>query len=264
MKLIKLASTLSFFVLLIFQSNLWAENFSLNKSRAQIVKVQGQVYVKNSKGKKRQVDSNPFVVNSDDTVLTSENSKAVLQFDDGVMSVLNEKSSLRIEKSGWLSQLGGKVFYVFKKVFGKNKSKKVTTRFATIGVRGTIFIVDVEKSSQQVALQEGELNIESPDDDYEFYKPASVVNDFSAYQEQVKQRQKKLNNEFNDYKKNIAQKFIEYKKSFDLEANKVVSFNGKRVEETDFNKDWQSLFDDFSRFSKDYIGAYKELEESIQ
>jgi len=269
MYLIKLANVLCVLSLLSFQSNLWAEN-SNNKndnkktSRAKIVKVQGQVYVKNSSGEKTKVESQPYLVNSDETVMTHQNSKAVLQFDDGAMSVLDEKSSLRVEKSGWLSQLGGKVFYVFRKVFGREKSKKVTTKFATIGIRGTTFIVDVEKGSQQVALQEGKLNIESPSDDYEFYKPAAIENDFAAYQQQEIERQQKLKKEFIDYKKNIHKEFIEYKNNFDLRANKVVSFNGQRVNESELNKDWESSFDEFSKFSRDYIGAYKELDGTTE
>jgi len=264
MNVIKLTSALSFIFLLLIQSTLWAANDGAHNSRAKIVKIQGQVYIQNSKGEKRQVNSKPFLVNSDETVLTSKGSKAVLQFNDGAMSVLGEKSSLRVEKSGWLSQLGGKVYYVFRKVFGKEKSKKVTTRFATIGIRGTTFIVDVEEGSEQVALQEGKLNIESPDDDYEFYKPAAVENDFAAYQAQQKERENKLHDEFKNYKKDLKKDFIEYKKNFDLEANKVVSFNGKRVDESDLDKNWQSSFDSFSEFSRDYIEAYKELEQSTE
>jgi len=262
MNAIKLASTLSVVLLLLFQSNLWAESVSENNSRAKIVKSHGHIHVENSKGEKRKVDSNPFIVNSNETVVTSKESKAVLQFDDGAMSVLDESSSLRIEKSGWLSQLGGKVYYVFRKVFGKEKSKKVITKFATIGIRGTTFIVNVEDGNQQVALQEGKLNIESPDAEYEFLKPVKVADDFSEFQQQQKIRRENLDNEFSEYKKNMRKEFVEYKKNFDLAANKVVSFNGKRVDESNLNKGWESSFDDFADFSKDYIGAYKELDQA--
>jgi len=258
MNLTKLVSALLVLSFFIFHTGLRAEN-----SRAKIVKVQGEVYVTNTSGDKRKVDSKEFLVNSNETVVTSKGSKAVVQFDDGAMSVLDEKSSLRVEKSGWLSQLGGKVYYVFRKVFGKEKSRKVTTKFATIGIRGTIFIIDVETGNQQVALQEGKLNIESPDDDYEFLKPAAVTGDFNAYQKQEQETQQKLRDEFKDYKKSISKEFIEYKKNFDLEANKVVNFNGKRVDESDLDNDWKSSFDGFADFSRDYIGAYKELDESV-
>ncbi|RDH81461.1 MAG: hypothetical protein DIZ80_15375 [endosymbiont of Galathealinum brachiosum] len=252
----KLAGILFVLSPFLFQSTLLAENF-----RARIVKVQGQVYVMNSEGEKRKPEKMQFLVNSDETVVTSKNSKAVLQFDDGAMSVLDQKSSLRVEQSGWLSQLGGKIYYVFRKVIGKQKPKKVRTKFATIGIRGTTFIVDADDNNQQVALQEGKLNIESPGDDYEIHKPADVADDFAAFKQQARQRQQALDDEFSNYKKDIGKEFVEYKKSFDLEANKVVSFNGSRVNETDLNKDWTSSFDGFADFSKDYIDAYKELDD---
>ena len=251
----KLASISLIFVLMFFQSALYAENY-----KAKIVKMQGQVYVVNAKGEKRTPDASPYLVNGDETVVTSKGSKAVLEFDNGSMSVLSQKSSLRVEQSGWLSQLGGKVYYAFKKVFGKTKSRQVKTKFATIGIRGTSFIVDADDSSQQIALQTGKLNIESPDKDYEFHKPEKVAEDFAAFKEQQLQREQALNDEFSEYKKNIKDDFVEYKKSFDLEANRVVRFNGKRVDEGDLDKNWKSDFDDFEDFSKDYIGAYKELD----
>jgi len=257
MNLIKLASIVFFFSSFVFQSALQAENF-----RARIVKVEGQVYVVNAEGEKRKPEKMQYLVNSNETVVTSKNSKAVLQFEDGAMSVLDQKSSLRVEKSGWLSQLGGKVYYVFRKVFGKNKPKKVRTKFATIGVRGTIFIILAEEGNQLVALQEGKLNIESPGDDFEVHKPAVTAKDFAAFKRQAKQREQALQDEFGDYKNNIGKEFVEYKKDFDLEANKVVSFNGNRVDESDFNKDWETSFDRFSDFSKDYIDAYKELDQT--
>lgn len=260
MNLAKLASILFFSsLLLLFQMPLQAESY-----QARIVRVQGQVYVVNSEGKKRSAEQSDFLVNTDETVVTSKNSKAVLQFNNGTLSVLSQKSSLRVEQSGWLSQLGGRVYYVFRKVFGKQKSKKVKTKFATIGIRGTTFIVDADEGSQQVALQEGKLNIESPDDDYEFYKPEKEADDFAAFKQQAMQRQQEMNDEFGEYKKNIGKEFVEYKKSFDLKANRVVSFSGKRVDESDLDKDWTASFDGFADFSKEYSDAYKELEGSTE
>ena len=230
--------------------------------RARIVKVQGDVYIVNTEGKKRTPQKQSFLVNSNETVVTSNNSKAVLQFDDGAMSVLDEKSSLRVEKSGWLSQLGGKIYYVFRKAIGKSKSKKVKTKFATIGIRGTTFIVDAGSDNQQVALQEGNLNIESPGDDYEFHKPQPEESEFDAFMRQAAEKQQALNDEFADYKEDLNKEFVEFKKSFDMKANHVVSFNGNRVNESKIDDDLQVSFDGFAHFSKEYVDAYKELDES--
>jgi phage baseplate assembly protein gpV len=256
MKLTKSFSILIVSSVVFFQSSLQADN-----SGARIVKVQGQVYVVNAKGEKREANADQFMVNSNETVVTSKNSKAVMQFNDGTTSVLDQKSSLRVEQSGWLSQLGGKVYYVFRKVFGKEKPKRVATKFSTIGIRGTTFIVDANEGAEQVALLEGKLNLESPDGDYEIHKPVSEAEGFAAYQEQQRKARQALDTEYKDYKKNINKDFIEYKKSFDLEANKVVSFNGNRVNESDLNTDWKSSFEEFADFSKDHMHEYESFKQ---
>lgn len=239
-----------------FQSVANADSF-----RARIVKIEGHVYVVNSEGEQREPQKKQYLVNSNETIITRKDSKAIIQFDDGAMSVLDEKSSLRVERSGWLSQLGGKVYYVFRKVFGKNKPKKVKTKFATIGIRGTTFIVDMSAENQKVALQEGQLNIESVGEDYEIRKAPEKEDEFLSYKMQVEQEKQKIDEEFEEYKENINKEFIEYKKSFDLYKNRVITLHGNKVEEREMDRDWESSFEYFSEFSKDYVGAYRELDK---
>lgn len=259
MKMLKLASLLILLSTTVYQSVAQAEAF-----RARIVKIEGQVYIINSEGEQRTPEKKQYLVNSNETVITRKDSKAVIQYEDGVMSVLDEKSSIRVEQSGWLSQLGGKVYYVFRKVFGTGNPKKIKTKFATIGIRGTTFIVDMNNENQQVALKEGKLNIESPDENYEVIKKKGVAEGFNEFRQQAAESQQAMEDEFSEYKKNTNEEFIEYKKSFDLDANKVISVNGNRVNESELDKDWEDSFDNFSDFSKDYIGAYRELDQIIK
>lgn len=229
--------------------------------RARIVKVQGEVYVVNQQGEQRKPEKTKNLVNRNETIVTKEGGKAVVQFDDGAMSVMDEKSSLKVEKSGWFSQLGGKIYYVFKKVFGSEEPRKVKTNYATIGIRGTTFMVyDDPESGQGVALQEGKLNIESPGKAFEIHKQKQA-DDFEAFKQQMKDKQEKLAKEFKDYKKKTMKEFVEYKKDFDLEANRVVSFDGNRVDETALSDDLKKQFDDFESFAGDYVKAYKELDD---
>lgn len=248
-----------FLSLQMLSTMLQAETF-----RARIVKVEGQVHILNSDGEKRAPEKKQFLVNNDETVLTAEDSLAVVQFEDGAMSVLDEKSSLRVEQSGWLSQLGGKVYYIFRKAFAKDKTKKVKTKFATIGIRGTTFIVDATKDSQSIALQEGKLNIESPDTEYEIHREKPVVDDFAAFKQQVLDSQQAMRDEYADYKKQLADEFVEYKKSFDMRSNQVVSFTGKKVTQATLGKDWHSSFDRFNHFSREFNQAYRELNREAE
>lgn len=226
--------------------------------RGKIVKIQGHVFILNNK-EKRLPETSYFLVSENETVITEAGSKAVIRFNDGTLSVLSEKSMLRIEKTGWLSQLSGKVYYVFKKVF-KRQPKKVYTKFATIGIRGTAFIVNVDEDNNMIALQEGGLNIVSPDGDYAIRKNKKA-SDFSRFKDEHLEKYDAMNKEYSKYKEQLADDFLEYKKSFYLEKNYQVIFNGRDVEQTIITSDLEQEFSDFSSFAESYISKYQEFDD---
>lgn len=245
-------------VLLLMSSAAVADEF-----RARLIKVQGDVVVVNEKGEERKPEKNQYLVNKMETVVTRDGGKAVVQFDDGALSVMDEKSSLRVEQSGWLSQLGGKVYYIFRKTLGtKEEPRQVKTGFATIGIRGTTFIVFDNEEGKGVALQSGLLNIESPGEDYAVI--TTPAQDFDAFKRQAQEQQQALNKEFADYKERTAKEFVEYKKSFDLQANRVISFDGNRVKEQAMNDALVVQFGDFEKFAGQHVKAYRELDDSIK
>jgi hypothetical protein len=249
--------------LLVVSLLLFAFNAGADEFRARLVKVQGDVVIVNDKGEERKPEKNQFLVSKMETVVTRDGGKAVVQFDDGALSVMDEKSSLRVEQSGWLSQLGGKIYYVFRKTLGsKAEPKQVKTGFATIGIRGTTFIVVDNADNKSVALQTGKLNLESPGDDYAIV--TQQANDFDAFKKQAQEQQQAMKREFEDYKAKTASEFVEYKKSFDLQANRVVSFDGNRVTEKEIDASVGSEFGDFESFAGQYIKAYRELDESLK
>jgi len=131
-----------------------------NKYRGKVLKVNGDVEIINVKGEKRLIKKADEPLNEMDTIVTKNGGSVVVQFDDGVLSVLDEKSRLRVEKSSWFSYLGGKVYFTFKSFFGE--PRRVKTRAATIGVRGTTFIIseNEKQNGETVALKEGLLKIE--------------------------------------------------------------------------------------------------------
>ncbi|MDH5473742.1 MAG: FecR domain-containing protein [Gammaproteobacteria bacterium] len=235
----------------IFAGALQADNI-----RGRIVKIQGQVFIVNDNNERRTPEKSNFLVNNGETVVTDENSKAVIQFAGGVLSVLDEKSRLRVEKAGWFSQLSGKAYYIFKKVFNK-QPQKVYTKFATIGIRGTAFIVNASDNDNMIALEEGNLKIESPGDDYAIRKQRKT-DDFSDFRNEHQRQLQMMDQEYSDYKKQLENEFFEYKKSFELAADYQVSFNGRNVEQVAISSDIKRAFGDFTYFAAEYISAYKE------
>ncbi|MDH5765993.1 MAG: FecR family protein [Gammaproteobacteria bacterium] len=236
------------FLLLILPMKSQGENLFHGK----IIKIQGHVYILNRVNENVSVDKDNIYLKIDDTVVTDTGSKAVIEFNDGYISVLDEKSKLRMERSGLLSQLSGKVYYIFKKVFTK-QPRKIQTTYATIGIRGTTFIVNVGPSNNSIALKEGGLNIESPNDVFKIIKKPVAYN-YSDFKQETEQAFKKMSDEYQKYKQNINEEFIEYKKIFSLEPDSVVSFNNNVVTQgllsDDLNLEFQAFDDFYSAISR--------------
>ena len=222
--------------------------------RGKVLKVNGEVHIIDEKGKRHTVEESRFLVREMDTVVTAEGGSAIIRFNDGAMSVLDEKSSLQVEKTSWLSHIGGKIYFTFRKVFGEKR--QVKTKFATLGVRGTTFIVYDDDNGQGVALQEGLLDIESPGPEFEIHRKKEL-DEFEAFKQQALEQQQALRKEFDDYKNQVQREFIEYKKNFTLQANHVVRFDGTRVDESVMDENVKAEFEAFEAIAGDMLIEFR-------
>lgn len=223
--------------------------------RGLILKTSGLVKIINAQGEAREVTESKVVVREMDIVSTGKGSQAVIRFNDGALSVLDEKSSLQVEKKNWLSHIGGKIYFTFRKVFGKDRH--VRAKFSTIGVRGTTFIVTDNDEAQSIALQEGKLEMESSGDDYEIHRK-KPMDEFSVFKQQAQDAKKAIKKEYEDYKKQTMDEFVEYKKVFTMEANHVIHFDGNRVDETEMGEKEQASFSDFESIAGDMLDTFRE------
>ena len=243
-----------FFVLVSF--NLHAEEVD-----ARIVKLQGVVYVLDAEGRESKVEHENFLVNRMDTVITREDGRAVVKFNDGTVSVLDARSSLRIEKTGWISQLGGKAYYIFNKLLGRQKSKIVKTSFASIGIRGTEFIVNSMDENQAIALREGKLRIESPDGEFEVHRKKPETDDFESFSNMYQSGMNEYLSEFESYQNQLEEEFVEYKKEFSLGSMQAVRFDKNRVDSIEFGSQLDKEFIDMRRFADQFINRDLETED---
>ena len=242
---------------IVMHCNAYAHDF-----RGRILKVNGDVHIINDKGEVRELEESKFLVREMDTIVTSDNGMAVVRFNDGSMSVMSEKSKLRVEKTNWLSHIGGKIYFTFRKIFGK--PKQVRTRFATIGVRGTTFIItDDEVSGQGVALQEGLVEVESPGDAFEIHRQRES-DEFAAFKQQMHEQKQQMQNEFESYKQRTAEEFVEYKKQFTLEPNHVIRFDGSRVDETVMTEEDRKEFEAFEAIAGEMLRQFREQQAQPQ
>lgn len=247
-------------LLLLFHADYSCAEHSDNADvRGQIIKSSGEVYVRDQKGTEQKVDTSKYLVHQADMVVTGQGGKAVVQLNDGALSVLDENSKLLIKKRGWMSYLAGKIYFTFRKVFAA--PKHISTPFSTIGIRGTTFIVYSDKAGGGVALKEGRLELESPDKDYELHI-SRELKDFADFKKQQQEASRSMRNEFDSYKKQIKHEFVEYRKSFILQSNRVVRFNGNRVDETSMdaadNADISAEFGSFEQEAGELLKQFRE------
>jgi len=226
------------------------------KYRGKVLKFSGDVEVVNARGERRLIKQADEPLHEMDTIVTKNNSRVVVRFDDGALSSLDEKSRLRVEKTNWFSYLGGKIYFTFKKVFGE--PRRVRTRAATIGVRGTTFIISENsgQNGESVALKEGLLQIESTGPAFEIHK-RNMMDDFARFKQQQYQAQKKMHDEFEQYKKQTQRELIQYRRNFTLQPNRVISLSGYRVDEVAMNEANKADFDSFESEAEDLIKEFR-------
>ncbi len=230
--------------------------------RGKVLKFNGDVEVISDKGESRIVKNTDEPLKENDTIVTKEGARIVVQFDDGALSVLDEKSRLRVEKSSWFSYLGGKVYFTFKKVFGE--SRHIKTRAATLGIRGTTFIIS-ENSNQDgesVALKEGLLQVETTGPAFEIHKQKEL-DEFEQFKLEQMQERQATQDEFEAYKKQIAKEFVEYQREFTLQPNRVISLSGYRVDETAMTEADEADFESFESEAEDLIKNFRSRSKGL-
>lgn len=168
-------------------------------------------------------------VNSGDTVYTYD-SLAKIVLKDGSVIKLDRQSEVTFDKK--IVQNAGKIYYQI--THRKVGTLEVMTNFTTIGVKGTVFVVD--KNNKTVALKKGVISLNAKQGVYKIHK---IKAEFDNYKKNVM-------DEFSNYKKKMHKEFIEYKKSFDIKAGTMVVFSGKNeVYEKKLNDSVFKVFESF-------------------
>jgi len=236
--------------------------FADSAYRGKVLKFNGDVDVVNAKGEKRSVQKVDEPLSEMDTIVTGEKSRIVVQFDDGALSVLDEKSRLRVEKTSWFSYLGGKVYFTFKKVFGPQRNVK--TRAATLGIRGTTFIIseNAEQDGESVALKEGLLQVESTGPAFEIHKQREM-NEYERYRMEQMAEKQQMQDEYDEYKKQTMREFVEYRRQFTLKPNRVISLSGYRIDETAMTDSDKTDFEAFESEAEDLIKEFRSRSKAL-
>jgi hypothetical protein len=174
-----------------------------------------------------------------DIILTSEKSKASIKLINNTAVVLSEQSKVEIKNIESFSQTAGKALYSVQKNNAKNGTK-VSTDFATIGVKGTEFIVASTAEDKRVSLKNGLVELQSLKGEFEIHRKK----DAQEYADYLQS----LGKEYTQYEKKLQEEYIEYKKSFELKPNLTINFISNKAFENKIDKKIEQEFEELESF----------------
>lgn len=197
----------------------------------EVVKAEGGVATGDKSGKQEQAVAARSVLPPRNTLATGPNGRAVVRMGNAGYIVLEKNSKVELgnpkDRAGFLRQLSGMVYYALNTIKGKD-NLEVRTKTATIGVRGTRFLITDTPERNEVGMRKGVVSITSPEGEFEIHRKAEQ-DDFEAYKQEARDAIAKTQREFEEYKARTEHEFVEYKREFSLGANRMASFDGKRV-----------------------------------
>ena len=188
-------------------------------------------------------------------ISTQANQRLALRTDEGDVIALGENSQIRIKKASLFSQLFGKIYYLFKPRNGGQKNAKVQTLTATIGIRGTNFLVTstVEDQSDVISLENGLLNVASPDDQPFKVHKQKPLREYEQYQQEVERGIAEIDQEFVDFLQQVDQEFVEFKLAVGLSAGQTLKIVGRDLYTVDLPDGQQDEIDEFKDFIDDVV-----------
>lgn len=200
----------------------------------EIVKAEGSVVTSEAAGKPEKAVATKSVLPAKNVLATGPDGRAVVRVGQTGYIVLEKNSKIEIDKSrggaGFLRQLTGMIYYAINSIKGDQQKLQVRTATATIGIRGTRFMIAEMDDRKEIGMRKGEVSVTSPEGEFEIHRKAEM-DEFEAYKQEAAEAIAKQKRDFEEYKAKTQREFVEYKREFSLGANRMASFDGKHVED---------------------------------
>ncbi|MDR9467260.1 FecR family protein [Marinospirillum sp.] len=221
------SSFLCSFFLLIWMISGSAQAQNRCESFAQLEKVEGPVRV-SEEGTPfpQRITDLPHSLCPGDKVQTVAKARAHISHPGGQV-VLSENSLLVVNSIEEVElEEGAALFDIAKREEGRFTAR---TPLVVIGVKGTRFLVSRNEERNDIALFDGELNVERRDGKEMAYYQAKSIDDmtfaeFQAYQRREFQEfRDSFNQEFQDYKKQVMAEFSTFCRDVDMKPGRQLT-----------------------------------------
>jgi len=209
-------------------------NVCMGGEAIEIVKADGNLTVSDTTGKNQKTAKIKDTLAPANILATGADGRAVVRVGNTGYIVLEKNSKVEIntanDHAGFFRQISGMIYYAVNSIKKNDRTLEVRIKTATMGIRGTRFIVTDTPDSNEVGMRKGTLSVESPAGDFEIHKK-SDQDEFEAMKRESQAAIEDEKSKFEKYKTDTQHEFVEYKHEFALGMDRMVSFDGKRVDD---------------------------------
>lgn len=214
---------------------------------AQVVKLQGSAEIRDTDGKVHSKAAVGSIIAPGQSLQTAPQSTAVLKTTAGDTLVLDSVAATRMRRErNSFQHLLGKVLYLFTP--NPKLEREVRVQTATMGIRGTTFLIDAEGDRAAVALKEGKLEITAQKEGFNLYQQ-KTLDPFETYKREAEAGVAQQKKEFGDYAKKVSEEFVAFKKSFQLESRQSLSLSGNKAVVGPISAESSRLIEELSAFA---------------
>jgi hypothetical protein len=213
----------------------------------EVVRAEGDVAITQQDQPSRKVYTKS-VLPARHYLVTGPNGRAVVKVGDVGYIVVEKNSKIEVDKSGDYAgifrHVTGMIYYALNAIQGSQRSVGVKTATATIGVRGTRFLVADLPERKEIGMRKGLVSVTSPGEAYEIHRQTQE-DEFEAFKKEASDAIAEEKRNFSEYKAKTQREFIEFKREFALGADRMATFDGNVVTERalsdESGKDMESL-----------------------
>jgi hypothetical protein len=144
------------------------------------------------------------------------------------------------------------IFYAMNKVRGSAHPVSVKTKTAVLGIRGTRFVVVEQEDRNEIGMRKGSVTVTSPEDEFEIHRNL-VESEFSEFKKEARDAIAREKLEFDAYKANSDREFVEFKREFTLGADRMVSFDGRRVTESGLSQRSKQEIENIESYAAEWL-----------
>lgn len=234
---------------------------SLAAETIEVVRANGSVAIKQGDQQKDRPVASKSILPAKHVLVTGPDGRAVVRIGEAGYIVVEKNTTIEINRekdhAQFLRQVTGMIYYAVNFVRGSQQPLEIRTATATIGVRGTRFLVADLPERKEIGVRKGLVSVTSAGEDFEIHKKVQE-DEFEAFKREAQEAIAEEKRKFSEYQADTEREFIEYKREFGLGANRMATFDGNRVEERPLSDESKKDMETLEAYGKQWIAEVRD------